>query len=425
MSSSGATYVKTAGEGPVPQWHGVYLGYIAVNQDPTAQGRVKLRVPQVFGSVTSGWAAPAVPLTYIPKVGTAAYVMFAGGDPSQPVWFGNFALPDAASGIVFSATEPSDPTIGEVWVNTTDGLMSEWNGAGWVAYQIGGGAVQSGIGLSEPNITGGTITGAKFVGTNWIEELAGSFYYSGSPAAGNLVSSISAFIGDDDFGNYFLPGYMNYVPAGGGGYVAVQVDAGTIDFYFAANMVSGTNPWSALGNIAAFNGTPNFLQISAGPNIGDYIGLAGPVKVTGGFHYSGPITAYAPGGTTDETWHSLGAPLNGATPPGCTLQQGRYRMTPDGECEIDIALVAAGAGGSGSTAGTYTFANTLPGSYQFPGNYLRVYDLSFNTNITSGAENSIVAVDGNGTGSPGRVRITIPALASGVCLTCTCRIPLN
>ena len=401
MANSAPTYIATAGEGPVPQWHGVYLGYIAVNQDPTAQGRVKLRVPQVFGGVTSGWAAPAVPLTYIPKVGTAAYVMFAGGDPSQPVWFGNFALPDSASGFVFSATEPPDPTIGEVWVNTTDGLMSEWNGAGWVAYQIGGGAVQPHIGLQEPNITGGVITGAEFVGTNWIENEHGSFLYSGTPALGNMIASSAPTSTTTD-------GLGNAVVAGG--YTSYSTTPGVSTTLFPSGLGFADTP---LGIITIFNMVSGQLVVE-----GVGVGQSTVTFDTQLIATSGNATF--PTLITTDTWHSLGT--CGST--NCTLLQARYRLTTEGECEIDIALEALTGG---STAGTYTFTNTLPSvpNYQFPGNFLRNSALAFNDTITSGTENSVIAVDGSGTGNPGRVRITIPAVSANVFFTGTCRIPLN
>lgn len=142
MANTGTQYLPGGGQGQVQQWWGTYLGYIAVNDDPLAQGRVQLRVPQVFGNSTSGWADPIVPISYVPQVGTAVAVTFIGGDPARPAWLGNFAIPGGAASIVISLDAPSNPVIGEIWVNSVSGLMSEWNGAGWVAYQIGTDALQ-------------------------------------------------------------------------------------------------------------------------------------------------------------------------------------------------------------------------------------------------------------------------------------------
>lgn len=317
MANSGATYVNTGGEGAVPQWWGMYFGYIAVNQDPLAQGRVKLRIPQVFGNTTSGWASPMVPLAYVPKVGTPVTCMFVGGDPTQPVWFGNFAIPEGAAGMVFSATAPSSPELGEIWVNTTDGLMSEWNGAGWVAYQIGGGAIQSGVALSAPNITGGVITGAEFVGTNWIENQYGSFLYSGTPAPGNIIASDAPVAGNDyswtgaaaGAGNAYLAGFTTYTgyQAAYHNYGANNMDGGVFAHYLAT---SYSGPWTEESGISiGQSGTLGFptTYLALGSGAGTPIVINDPVfggitlSSTTGTSGRVPITSAVQGGNTNNT----------------------------------------------------------------------------------------------------------------------------
>lgn len=162
-SGDGAVYIKTGGERKVPQWWGLYHGYIAVNQDPLDQGRVKLRIPQVFGNTTSGWAAPMVPVNYIPPVGTPVTAMFVGGDPTQPVWFGNFALP--GTNIAVSSTPPANPVVGQIWINSSsNNEMEEWNGAGWVAYEIGGVNIADGA-ITNSKIAVGTVVAGIIDGT--------------------------------------------------------------------------------------------------------------------------------------------------------------------------------------------------------------------------------------------------------------------
>jgi hypothetical protein len=228
-NGNGTQYLPGGGEQQVPQWFGIYQGYIAVNADPLAQGRVKLRIPQVFGNTTSGWASPMVPLSYIPPVSTPVTVMFVGGDPTQPVWFGNFALPGVAAGIVFDLDEPSNPVIGEIWVNSSTSLMSEWNGVTWVAYYIGGEAIADGVALSAPDITGGTITGAEFVATGTGGQYLG---YDGMPGSGDLILSIAAAAGTDTNGNAYPAGLkitgtsggtISIDPTAGGGVPAIQL----------------------------------------------------------------------------------------------------------------------------------------------------------------------------------------------------------
>jgi hypothetical protein len=67
------------------------------------------------------------------------------------------------------------------------------------------------------------------------------------------------------------------------------------------------------------------------------------------------VTTYDPVALdgTVEAWHSLGTLAN------YTIAAGRYRMTPEGELELDIDVT-----GNGSNAGTTTFGNTLPTAYR-------------------------------------------------------------
>lgn len=189
MSNTGAAYLKGAGQGQVPQWQGAYAGYIAVNQDPTDQGRVKLRVPQVFGGTTSGWASPMVPVQYIPPVGTPVLVMFVGGDPSQPVWFGNFALPGAGQGVTTGTGTPNPspapaPPVGTIYYQLNGSgviiAMWEWNGSGWVDYFIGGSAVATGT-LTAANIQPASLTSSVIGNLGAI--LNANPYFAGNSAA--------------------------------------------------------------------------------------------------------------------------------------------------------------------------------------------------------------------------------------------------
>jgi hypothetical protein len=175
-------------------------------------------------------------------------------------------------------------------------------------------------------------------------------------------------------------------------YGAVIAEGTQIDFPGGGFISESTNPWITIG--------------------GDPVQILTPL--------ASALDQLEPGTTnTPETWHSLGTA--GAT--GCTLLQARYRLAPDGQhTEIDIAL-EAGAGGS--TAGTYTWTNTLPAVYQFPGSFLRNYPFPFNANITTATENSVIVVDGSTATVPGRVRMTIPAVAANVYFTGTCLIPLS
>lgn len=388
-NGAGTQYLPGGGEGKVEQWLGIYLGYIAVNQDPLAMGRVKLRVPQVFGGTTSGWASPMVPLAYVPKVGTGVTVMFVGGDPTQPVWFGNFALPGGSTGFIISPTEPTSPQIGTVWVNSETGLMSEFNGAGWVEYQIGGAAIQTGASLQEPNIFGGVITGAQFIADG-----AGSEYlgYSGTPGSGNLVLAISPAAGSDTYGNSWgegisvfdtasnyiaiIPGSTNYIALFSGAeysddppYIYGSLfNPGTVSEYQFLGMVSGQQTGST-GNAAvqlfsdSNNGTANTANGSlvitgnqiAGWNATNFT-TQKPLVANGG--YKSPNSTLTGGGIITQVDNGFLTQTNATTfsklsnevwsiPAGDAVEGTCYRLTTFGvgqwEAEVlDLAPAALG-----------------------------------------------------------------------------------
>jgi hypothetical protein len=297
-------------------------------------------------------------------------------------------------------------------------------------------------------VTGGTITGP-----NYVINSAGAFFYSGTPAPGNLVATIAGAAGTDTVGNAYLGrGFTSYFVQGGTAFAnnysqnTIQnysCATGQAGPYVAGNALFETNALQALmlavdgaGNqsdvivgAAAVNvqsgntGTGNSLTLAMSPTgmaltqiiasvVVAQISMspAGAITITG--------TAAAPIVISTDTWHSLGSA--GAT--GCTLLQARYTLTPEQFCCIDISL-EAGAGGS--TAGTYTWSNTLPPAYQSPGSGLRVYPFPFNAPITTATQDSVIVVDEAAGPVPGRVRMTIPAVAANVFFTGTCLVPVT
>lgn len=56
------------------------------------------------------------------------------------------------------------------------------------------------------NVAVGTITGTTFKGTNFIINSSGLFFYSGTPALGNLIAVIAPASGVDSFGNAYSAG---------------------------------------------------------------------------------------------------------------------------------------------------------------------------------------------------------------------------
>src|SRR5262245_11005888 len=91
------------------RFYGKYRGVVTENDDPDKQGRVRVKVAELFGDDVTGWAMPCVPFAppnkgalYLPEVDSFVWVEFEGGDPSRPIWAGCFwwprdKAPDVAS----------------------------------------------------------------------------------------------------------------------------------------------------------------------------------------------------------------------------------------------------------------------------------------------------------------------------------------
>lgn len=354
-SGTGVQYLPTAGESKVPQWTGVYDAYIAVNVNPadtTGTGQVRLRVPQVFGQTVSGWATPAVPVGYIPKVGTQVSAMFIGGDPSRPVWLGNFAEPIPPP-VTINAGPPGDTPgtqVGEIWYDSADGMASyEWNGASWIKYQISTGGLAAGIGIDEPNITGGTITGGTFIGTNWVENSSGSFFYNGTPAAGNILASISNVAGTDQYNNPWSAGIYLYGPSGSSVGIIDNGDAAAIQlqppgvtqlsdvpqvYAFASNQgASSETQYLIMSSGATDNQDSAQIQLQGAAGDG-----SSPAQIQFLFGSTAKVTFTETGVGAVDTWHDFSTELvNWVVASGGLA---RYRMMPDNTVMIHCTNLA-------------------------------------------------------------------------------------
>ncbi len=76
---------------------GKYRGLVTDVQDPSAIGRIKAQVPEIFGDLSTPWATPCAPYTgaglglhTIPPVGAGVWIEFEAGDPSRPIWSGGW-----------------------------------------------------------------------------------------------------------------------------------------------------------------------------------------------------------------------------------------------------------------------------------------------------------------------------------------------
>jgi uncharacterized protein involved in type VI secretion and phage assembly len=78
-------------------FHGKYRGTVTDNKDPLQTGRIRARVPDVYGDDESGWALPCAPyggsatgFFALPPTGSAVWIELEHGDPDYPVWSGCF-----------------------------------------------------------------------------------------------------------------------------------------------------------------------------------------------------------------------------------------------------------------------------------------------------------------------------------------------
>lgn len=277
----------------------------------------------------------------------------------------------------------------------------------------------------------------------------GVFVYSGTPALGNppVIALTAPGVTKDPYGNTVLPGGLSIIFGGQtiflgsvGGISELEFLSGGASEQAPANVASGLvgsallqtiqllisgpkgagNDWTQIqlvsGNAGATTNAEIFFNyittLGAALNYGT-VGI-------GGFTTIGPSFAVHPGSSPAilETWQTLGALSTGTW----TVNTGRYRITPDGQCELDISLNAQAGGGA---AGAFTWANNLLAAYQFPGNYTRSYAMGFNGTITTATNNADVLIDGAGTSNPGRVRVQLPALPATTNATVTAIIPLT
>lgn len=167
--------------------------------------------------------------------------------------------------VTISVNAPSNPNTNDIWINSSTGLISQWNGSAWTpilfnatnTIQAGTiiGALIAAHTIVASNIAAGTITAAEIdsaiviagiVDATTIKALqyvasgtSGEYLaYSGTPALGNLVTSISGMSSSDGFGNPLAQG------------IEIQVGGLTLDNQGSApTAVSGASTFysSSLG----------------------------------------------------------------------------------------------------------------------------------------------------------------------------------
>lgn len=149
-------------------FYGKFRGVVADNRDPLMLGRVKARVPDVYGEEDSGWAMPSLPyagngvgLFLIPPADASVWIEFEHGDPDYPIWSGCFwaegevpATPAVAEKKVLKTdvgtiTLDDTPGAGGITIETTAGMKIVMNTTGIEINDGQGGAIK----LSGPQVS--------------------------------------------------------------------------------------------------------------------------------------------------------------------------------------------------------------------------------------------------------------------------------
>lgn len=264
--------------------------------------------------------------------------------------------------------------------------------SGWAVFRNGNVEFNSGT-------FRGTVTAGTFQGNDFIITATGAFWYSGAPAAGNLLASVvpgTSPVADPE-GNAALPGITSYEASN---FTATSLGAQGVFCYAAA---SQAGPYGAAYAFLSFDTSGElFLSTALGGiqlssvsgilvNAGALgITLDGPVTATGG-------TAASPTVVTTDTWHAA-APANGWANQGGGLYELQYRLMPDNSVWL-IGVIS-------SAALTSTQFFTLPAGYR-PANTGGDYPVGFHTSAgytagcflriaTSGACSVVNAVAGTG-----------------------------
>lgn len=304
-----------------------------------------------------------------------------------------------------SSTAPAAPVAGDLWIDSSAGnQINQFDGTAWnpivfngadvlaantiTASQLAAGLIIAGI-VDGTTISGGTLIADGSNGKILV--------YSGTPASGNLIGSMSPVAGSDAQGNATLPGWSAYASVGGVGHAA-SLTAGQLAFYNNVSWPSEAWPSTAVATIN-FNdanldttittvgdlliNSNGLTQQASGSKLANSSSLTYPVTITGtadtsiGFmtvpaanvevgasyqmHASGSFSTggTAPSSATFGVWWngvdgtqigSLGIPELTANQSGSGWDlDAEINFTSLTECEVSLRVgwhTSAGIGGS-------------------------------------------------------------------------------
>lgn len=239
----------------------VTLGWTTSPASPFGWGAAMAEV--IPGTATS--ITGSISTTFAPSVDASSFVQITG---NAAVKFDAQPLVNALSPKTFNQAYIWDGTQWQPYQWGTDSIAS----SAITTVKIADGSVTAnklianlivagiidGTTVQAPNIIGGTITGAQVI----VEGSNGEILvYSGTPALGNLIMSVSAMAGTDSFGNVWKTGTWVY----GDGNSEIGLVPGTGNAA-SIQLAPGTTPPATIdkvpqlfgntsGNVSAVDGT--------------------------------------------------------------------------------------------------------------------------------------------------------------------------
>jgi hypothetical protein len=210
-----------------------------------------------------------------------------------------------------------------------------------------------------------TIRG-EFRGNNFILNSDGFFMYSGVPGAGNLIASIAASSGNDEFGNPYLVGLMNYQGTGFTGFSGGNVYFGDIADGFPVAAFIGAVGTTGITIFSPQTNDPDqsAVTLSEGDTSLGWSDNNYPrFDFESGTMVRVQNAIAKASGTTIETWQTPTFNANWATTGtlngNSTFHGLQYRKDAEDNVWLYGAAVASGAGAS---------VFTLPAGYRPPAN---------------------------------------------------------
>ena len=241
--------------------------------------------------------------------------------------------------------------------------------AGWTVNQDGSAE------FNNLNIRG-TVNGNQY-----IQNANGFFVYSGTPAFGNLVASITstASSGFDPFNNTTYPGFVVYVNAGGHYTQVGQLSAASMNFLLPGS--PGYYAQEFVNNIVSAGTSYNSFGFATGDGVtGDLAGfdLVAKLQPLMVMRLGTRLVACDPSTTpgvnsTAEDWHAM------SLTSGWGGTNTNYKLRPDGQVSFQgvITLPASGSYNSVTFATVqlpyYNPNHSCRGAISYLGNYPATY----------------------------------------------------